>query len=124
MSKTVTLDVGAYFEGLDHLGVVKQLLAEVGVQAATSNPASGSVTVRYDEAVTNVAKLRKVIVACGQHCRGEATPHHVCVPEDMPGMAMPDAAKSGSVGGADRAGDHAGHDMTKSASARVSGSLI
>ena len=78
MTITKTLDVGAYFSGLDHLGITRQLLAEAGVQAATSNPGSTSVTVRIDEGVTGVAKLRKVIEACGQHCRGEATPHHVC----------------------------------------------
>ena len=27
MIKSATLDIGAYFEGLDHLGVAKQLLA-------------------------------------------------------------------------------------------------
>ena len=49
MTRTATLDVGAYFEGLDHLGVVKQLLAEPGVQAATSNPGSTSVTVKWEQ---------------------------------------------------------------------------
>ena len=102
MTKTATLDVGAYFSGLDHLGVVKQLLAGAGVQEANSNPGSASVTVRFDEGVTSVAKLRKVIEACGQHCRGEATPRHVCAPEGMPGMAMPAPVKTDP---------HAGHDM-------------
>ena len=102
MTKTVTLDVGGYFSGLDHLGVAKQLLATAGVQEATSNPGSTSVTVRFDQRITNAAKLRKVIEACGQHCRGEATPAHVCAPNPMAQMAMPATAKADS---------HAGHDM-------------
>lgn len=102
MTKTATLDIGAYFSGLDHLGVARQLLTETGVQEATSNPGSTSITVRFDEGVTSAAKLRKVIEACGQHCRGEVTPAHVCLPEDMPGMAKPAAAK---------ADPHTGHDM-------------
>ncbi len=111
MTKTATLDVGVYFEGLDHLGVVKQLLAEAGVKAATSSPGSASVTVKFDESVTSIAKLRRVIEACGQHCRGEATPRHVCMPDDMPGMAMPAPAKASAHAGHDMAGGHAGHDI-------------
>jgi Cu2+-exporting ATPase len=130
MTKTATLDIGAYFEGLGHLGVAKQLLAEVGVQEASSNPGSASVTIRFDENVTTVAKLRKVIEACGQHCRGEATPRHVCVPDDMPGMVMPATVSSRDHSGHDMAdgkaghkmaGGHAAHDMAnmgKSATAR------
>ena len=102
MTKTAMLDICVYFGGMDHLGVAKRLLDEVGVQGASSNPRSASVTVRFDQSVTSVVKLRKVIEACGQHCRGEATPRHVCLPDEMPGMAM------GSPTKADR---HAGHDM-------------
>ena len=86
MTRTASLDVGAYFDGLGHLGVVKQLLAEPGVQEASSNPGSASVTVRFDEGVTSVGKLQAVIVACGQHCRGEKVPAHICAPGAMPGM--------------------------------------
>ena len=57
MTITKTLDVGAYFSGLDHLGITRQLLAEAGVQAATSNPGSTSVTVRIDEGVTGVDEI-------------------------------------------------------------------
>ena len=121
MTKTATLDIGAYFEGLDHLGVVKQLRAEPGVQEANSNPGSTSVTVRFEEGITSAAKLGDVIEACGQHCRGEVTPRHVCLPDDMPGMAMPAATKADPHVGHDRADGHAGHDMAgmaKSTTAR------
>ncbi len=106
MTKTITLDVSACFGGLDHLGVTKQLLAEAGVQAVTPNPGSTSVIVRFDETVTSVAKRRKVIAACGQHCRGEATPRHVCTPEDLPDGAMPAPVKREP---------HAGHDKAEMA---------
>ena len=115
MTKTATLDIGAYFGGLNHLGIAKQLMAAAGVQEAISNPGSASVTVRFDEGVTSVAKLRKVIEDCGLHCRGEGTPRHICLPDDMLGMAMPAPAK---------ADPHAGHDiagmsgMAKSTTAR------
>ncbi|WP_054005286.1 HAD family hydrolase [Cypionkella psychrotolerans] len=106
MTKTITLDVSACFGGLDHLGVTKQLLAEAGVQALTPNPGSTSVIVRFDETVTSVAKRRKVIAACGQHCRAEATPRHVCTPEDLPDGAMPAPVKREP---------HAGHDKAEMA---------
>jgi P-type Cu2+ transporter len=111
MIKTASLDVGAYFDGLGHLGVVKQLLAEPGVQEASSNPGSASVTVRFDEGVTSVGKLQAVIVACGQHCRGEKVPAHICASDDMPGMPAPTPAKADPHPGHAMAGPHAGHDM-------------
>ena len=77
---TVTLEVGGLFEELDHLGVEKQLNAEEGVRKATANPASGSVTVDYDETVTSVDRLRRRVTACGVHCRGAAMPRHICKP--------------------------------------------
>ena len=71
---TVTLEVGGLFEELDHLGVERQLRRMPGVRRASANPASGSVTVEYDEAVTGEAALREKVLACGYHCRGEAVP--------------------------------------------------
>ena len=111
MTRTASLDVGAYFDGLGHLGVVKQLRAEPGVQEASSNPGSASVTVRYDEGVTNLGKLRTVIEACGQHCRGEAMPTHICAPGAMLGKPAPTPAKADSLAGYAMAAPHAGHDM-------------
>jgi Cu2+-exporting ATPase len=81
MLTTVTLEVGGLFEELDHLGVEKQLSEEKGVRRATSNPASGSVTVDFDETVTNVERLRQKVLSCGFRCRGSVTPRHVCKPE-------------------------------------------
>ncbi len=97
MTKTATLDIGAYFGGMDHLGVAKQLLAEAGVQGTSSNPGPAAAAVRFEEGVTSVAKLRKVIEACGQHCRGEATPRPVCAPEAMPRNKAPGSQVIGAT---------------------------
>ena len=80
MLSTVTLEVGGLFEELDHLGVEKQLSAEKGVLRASANPASGSVTVDYDETITSVERLRRKVNSCGFRCRGSVTPRHVCKP--------------------------------------------
>ena len=89
---TVTLEVGGLFEELDHLGVERQLRRMPGVRRASANPASGSVTVEYDEAVTGEAALRERILACGYHCRGEAVPEHVCH-VGRPAVAVPMPAR-------------------------------
>ncbi|WP_227819685.1 heavy metal translocating P-type ATPase [Aurantiacibacter atlanticus] len=75
---TLTLEVGGLFEALDHLGVEKQLMRERGVGRATANPAGGSVTLEYDPAQTDAARLKKLIQSCGFRCRGGIMPAHVC----------------------------------------------
>src|SRR3546814_9720843 len=62
----------------DLLGVEKQLRSLAGVRDARANPASESVTVDYDEGVTDPASLRSMILDCGYHCRGRTVPRHVC----------------------------------------------
>ena len=76
--KSATLEVKGLFEALDHLGVEKRVGALPGVYHAHANPASASVTVHYDAAVTNEAALREAVRECGYHCRGEMQPDHVC----------------------------------------------
>ena len=76
--KTSTLEVRGLFEELDHLGVESHLMALAGVERAEANPASASVTVRYDETVVDEATLRGAIETCGFHCAGEQLPSHIC----------------------------------------------
>jgi len=76
--KTATLEVKGLFEALDHLGVEKRIGALRGVMHAHANPASASVSVHYDGAVTNEAALREAVRECGYHCRGEILPDHQC----------------------------------------------
>jgi len=78
---TATLDVGGLFEELDHLGVEKQLKQMRGVRNASSSPASGSVTVDFDETLTTIDRLKQTIKACGFRCHGEVMPRHVCKPD-------------------------------------------
>jgi hypothetical protein len=59
--QSTTSEVRGQFEGLDHLGVEKQLLKTPGVLGARANPAPESVTVDFDEATVAPAALRKVI---------------------------------------------------------------
>jgi Cu2+-exporting ATPase len=76
--KTATLEVKSLFAALDHLGVEKRIGALPGVLHAHANPASGSVSVHYDPAVTTERALREAVRDCGYHCRGEMVPTHVC----------------------------------------------
>jgi P-type Cu2+ transporter len=75
---TANLEVKGLFEGLDALGVEKRIGALPGVLHAHANPASGSVSVHYEAAVTSEAVLRQTVRECGYHCRGEMQPDHVC----------------------------------------------
>ena len=107
--RTTTLEVRGLFEELDHLGVEKQLSQEAGVRRATANPASGSVTIEYDEIVTDPAKLQAEVQACGFHCRGLALPSHVCSAQTA--AAQPSRLSAGTdprAGGRDHAGHGAG----------------
>lgn len=86
----ITLELSAFFDGLDNLGVENRLAHMLGVRHATANPASGSVTVEYDETLTSEAALIAKIEECDFHCRGESLPKHVCrtpVPGALTAMA-------------------------------------
>lgn len=96
---TVTLEVGGLFEELDHLGVEKRLSAEPGVRRATSNPASGSVTVEYDASMTSADALRRRVETCGFRCRGRVQPRHVCRSEPAAAPPVPGYARHGAAGG-------------------------
>lgn len=123
---TLTLEVGGLSEALDHLGVEKQLMRERGVSRATANPASGSVTLEYDPAQTDAARLKKLIQSCGFRCRGGIMPAHVCAPPvvgtgEHAKMPATDAsakaeATKGHKHGAAAAKDEMAHEMGHGAS--------
>ncbi|WP_367197751.1 heavy metal translocating P-type ATPase [Amorphus sp. 3PC139-8] len=110
MLSTVTLEVGGLFEELDHLGLEKQLSAEKGVRRASANPASGSVTVDYDETITSVERLRRKVNSCGFRCRGSVTPRHVCEPA-APAEVRPAPTSHRGHGGGTPAQDEMAHEM-------------
>jgi P-type Cu2+ transporter len=103
---TVTLEIGGLFEELDHLGVEKQLKGEDGVRRATANPASGSVTVDYDETLTTVDRLRQKLESCGFRCGGEVMPRHVCKPDGAAAAPKASPAHTANPGVAKQAAAH------------------
>ena len=76
--QTVTLEARGFFEELDHLGVEKCLQRAEGVARAQANPASATITVDYDEQLTDAGELKRLINGCGYHCRGRPMPLHLC----------------------------------------------
>ncbi len=88
---TTTLQIDGLFGALDHLCVEKQLKRTAGVRQASANPASGSVTIEYDDTVTDPDRLRRHVIACGFACPGESVPRHVFRPA---GAAPPAEAPS------------------------------
>ena len=115
--QTTTLEVRGQFQGLDYLGVEKQLLRTPGVIGATANPASESVTVDFDERSVTPAALRKVITDCAFHCRGTPVPRHICdidsdVVADDPHAHRRDAPHNGAhAAPAQPMGDEVAHEM-------------
>jgi Cu2+-exporting ATPase len=76
--QTVTLEARGFFEELDHLGVEKCLQRAEGVARAQANPASATITVDYDDQLTDAGELKRLINGCGYHCRGRPMPLHLC----------------------------------------------
>jgi Cu2+-exporting ATPase len=82
--KKVTMDVRGLFGALDFAAITSKLGKAKGVTAAAMNAGSTSVTLTFDEAVTDETALRREIERCGFHCRGEAVPQHLCEPQALP----------------------------------------
>ncbi|WP_104668451.1 heavy metal translocating P-type ATPase [Ensifer adhaerens] len=78
--KTVTLEVRDLLSVLDFNAVVKRLQSLHGVETVAMNAGSSTASITFDERLTHPTKLAREIEACGFHCRGEATPHHIHAP--------------------------------------------
>jgi Cu2+-exporting ATPase len=102
------LEVKGLFEALDHLGVEKRVGALPGVASAQANPASGSVTVHFDPAVTSEPILRQAVRDCGYHCRGQMRPNHQCGFEE-PDPHAAHATHAASPGAMDEMAHDMGH---------------
>jgi Cu2+-exporting ATPase len=98
---TSTVEVGELVSSLSAAGVQRQIAALPGVHHVDVNYVAGSATVHYDETKTSLEDIRRRIVECGYHCRGEMLPAHVCPPEGH-------AEHAGHEGHGAHAG-HAGH---------------
>lgn len=92
--KTAVVEVGGLLSVLSAEGVQKQLQKLPGMHHAEVNYVAQSATVHYDETRTSLDDIRKRIVECGYHCRGEMVPHHLCVDRSetrlQPAPAAPD----------------------------------
>jgi Cu2+-exporting ATPase len=95
--KQVVLETGGIFRGSAAGALQAMLERQPGVHHADVNPVSQTATVAFDEAAVSEADLRRLVQACGYHCRGEVVPSHVCAPADAgraapgAGAAVPDA---------------------------------
>ena len=78
--KKVTLEVRDLAGILDFAAVERHLAALSGVASVAMNASSTTVTVEFDEGLTNPDILAYEIEACGFHSRGETVPRHLCIP--------------------------------------------
>ncbi len=76
--KTAIVEVGGLLSVLSAEGVRKQLQKLSGLHHAEVNYVAQSATVHYDEQQITLDDIRKRIVECGYHCRGEMMPNHLC----------------------------------------------
>lgn len=66
----------------------KQSLKTTGGSAAIANPASESVTVKFDASALDAPALKQLVADCGFHCRDTPVPRDLCkihsdvVPDD------------------------------------------
>ncbi|WP_181956580.1 MULTISPECIES: heavy metal translocating P-type ATPase [Mesorhizobium] len=100
---TSNLEVGDLFSILGAKGIEKQLMRNAGVHGASVNPVSGTTTVDFDPAKTDLLTIQAVINDCGYHCAGQAVPNHLC--ENRP------ASEKAIEGKAKPVDAHAGMDM-------------
>ena len=120
---TATVEVSGLVSVLSAEGVRKKLEQMPGVHHADVNYVAQSATVHFDPARTSVEALRKQVVDCGYHCRGELVPEHVCgeAPvQHADGGRAANHAAHGTHGAPDKAAGashaatgaaHAGHAM-------------
>ncbi|GLQ56619.1 heavy metal translocating P-type ATPase [Devosia nitrariae] len=103
--KTVTLDVADLLSILGFAAVEKRLTSFDGVDRVAINAGSSTVSVDFDETITNPERLAEQVRACGFHCRGEVAPRHVCVP----GERLVEPTQTGEAAHAHAGHVHAGH---------------
>jgi len=115
--KTSTVEVGELVSSLSAAGVQRQIAALPGVHHVDVNYVAGSATVHHDETKTSREDIRRRIIECGYHCRGEMLPAHVCPPEGHAG------AHSGHAGHDEHAA-HAAHGHAAHAAAAAPASTL
>ena len=81
--ETSTIQVEDLLSPLGGRGIEKQLTKTPGVERASVNDATGSVTLTYDSDFINLASLSRRVQECGYHCGGRVVPTHVCDVEPL-----------------------------------------
>ena len=72
--KTSTVEVGELISSLSAAGVQRQIAGLPGVHHVDVNYVAGSATVHYDETKISLEDIRRRVIECGYHCRGEMLP--------------------------------------------------
>jgi Cu2+-exporting ATPase len=103
---TATVEVGDLLSPLGGRGLEKHLSHVAGVERASVNDASGSVSVTYNPAEIDLPTIQAVVKDCGYHCSGEVVPKHVC---DSDGTTPARSAKTDQM--ATEMGHGSGLDM-------------
>jgi P-type Cu2+ transporter len=106
--QTSTVEVGELVSSLSALGVQRQIASLPGVHHVDVNYVAGSATVHYDESRITVDDIRRCIVECGYHCRGELLPAHICARDGHAGRAA-DEEGARHAAHAPASTAHAGH---------------
>jgi Cu2+-exporting ATPase len=83
--KTAVVEVAGLLSVLSAEGVQRQLQKMPGVHHADVNYVAQSANVHYDEQQVTLDDIRRRIVECGYHCRGEMVPNHLC---EVPGRDL------------------------------------
>jgi len=109
--KTSTVEVGELISSLSAAGVQRQIAGLPGVHHVDVNYVAGSATVHYDETKISLEDIRRRVIECGYHCRGEMLPTHVCPPEGHAGVHAEHAAHDHAAHGAH---GHAAHTAAAS----------
>ena len=104
--KGAVIEVGGLLSALSAAGVEKKLRQLPGVHHANVNYVSQSANVHYDDSRLTLEELKKRVVECGYHCRGEMVPAHVCEPTTPSGGSP--AQHAHAAHGAPH--DHATHE--------------
>ena len=98
VTKSVVVEVGGLLSVLSAEGVRRQLEKLAGVRQAEVNYVAQSATVHYDDRLVTPEDIRRLIVECGYHCRGQLLPTHLCKTEEpVTGAPVPAAGQESHV---------------------------
>lgn len=120
-TQTVVLHVGEQYSASEKAVVEAALGRHPGVLEVDANPVAQTATVTYEESVTSIDELRRLVRRCGYECAGCSVPGCMCDPGQEPGRPQrahdPAAVERAADPKGHGEGGHAGHSMEHMASA-------